>query len=94
MISSQKGKGGITADSPYALNVERVTNLVSGKMLYGHQGMAEGVLCSLYFDPETQFVFALVTNGCNVKAKDDHICALSRRLFELMRNSFAEGKGE
>ena len=89
MISSQKGKGGITADSPYALNVERVTNLVSGKMVYGHQGMAEGVLCSLYFDPETQFVFALVTNGCNVKAKEDHICTLSKRLFEMMYSAFA-----
>ena len=66
-----------------------MTNLVSGKLVYGHQGMAEGVLCSLYFDPETQFVFALVTNGCNVKAKEDHICTLSKRLFELMYSAFA-----
>ena len=89
MLSSQKGKGGITEDSPYGLNIERVTNLVSGKTVYGHQGMAEGVLCSLYFDPETQFVFALVTNGCNVKAKEDHICTLSKRLFEIMWNAYA-----
>lgn len=53
-------------------------------MLYGHQGLANGVLCSLYFDPETRFVFALVTNGCNVKMKDDRICRLSRNLFELL----------
>ena len=84
MISSQQGKGDITIDSPYGLNVERVTNLLSGKMVYGHQGLAEGVLCNLYFDPETQFVFALVTNGCNVKAKEDHICKLARDLFQMM----------
>ncbi len=90
MLSDQQGKGGITADSPYGLNVERVTNLLDGKMIYGHQGLAEGVLCSLYFDPETRFVFALVTNGCNVNAKDDHICALSRKLFEQMYGAFAE----
>ena len=90
MLSSQQGKGGITADSPYALNVERVTNLVSGKMLYGHQGMAEGVLCNLYFDPETRFVFALLTNGCNVKAKEDHICKLARSLFDLMRKTYSD----
>ncbi len=89
MTSSQLGKGGIETESPYALNVERVTNLVSGKMIYGHQGMAEGVLCSLYFDPETNFVYALLTNGCNVKAKDDHICRLSRELFELMWKTYA-----
>ena len=84
MISSQAGKGGITVDSPYGLNVERVTNLVSGKMLYGHQGMADAVLCNLYFDPETRFVFALVTNGCNTKAKEDRICLLARDLFGLL----------
>ena len=89
MLSSQKGKGGITEDSPYGLNIERVTNLVSGKTVYGHQGMAEGVLCSLYFDPETKFVFALLTNGCNVNAKEDHICTLSRKLFEMMWNAYA-----
>ena len=84
MISSQAGKGGISVDSPYGLNVERVTNLVSGKMLYGHQGMADAVLCNLYFDPETRFVFALVTNGCNTKAKEDRICLLARDLFGLL----------
>ena len=89
MFSSQQGKGGITADSPYALNVERVTNLVSGRLLYGHQGMANGVLCNLYFDPETRFVFALVTNGCNVKAKTDHICNLALDLFNIMWASYA-----
>ena len=82
MISSQQGKGGITVDSPYGLNVERVKNLISGKTLYGHQGMANGVLCNLYFDPETRFVFALVTNGTNVRAKED--------LFSLMWETYAK----
>ena len=89
MLSSQQGKGGITVDSPYGLNVERVTNLLRGKMLYGHQGMANGVLCNLYFDPETRFVFALLTNGTNVKAKEDRICLLARDLFNLMWNTYA-----
>ena len=88
MMSSQKGKGGITADSPYGLNVERVETLVKGKTIYGHQGMATGVLCNLYFDPETRFVFALVTNGCNVNAKSSRICLLARDLFSLMWNTY------
>lgn len=89
MISDQKGKGGIQADSPYGLNVERVTNLLPGHLFYGHQGMADGILCSLYFDPESRFVFALVTNGCNTNAKEDHICLLSRDLFELLWNQYS-----
>lgn len=89
MISSQKNKGGIVVDSPYGLNVERVTNLLDGKTLYGHQGLSEGVLCSLYFDPQTHFVFALLTNGCNVKSKQDHICLLARKMFEIMWTAYA-----
>ena len=88
MLSSQQGKGGITADSPYGLNVERVKTLISGKTLYGHQGMANGVLCNLYFDPETRFVFALVTNGTNVRNKGDRIVMLARNLFSLMWETY------
>lgn len=81
MIGPQEG---ITAATPYGLNVERVETLVKGKTVYGHQGMANGVLCNLYYDPETRFVFTLVTNGTNVKAKKDRICLLARDLFDLM----------
>ena len=70
--------------------MERIKNLLPDRLVYGHQGLSNGVLCSLYFDPETRFVFALVTNGCNVKAKQDRICLLSRDLFGLMWSSFAE----
>ncbi len=90
MMSSQAGKGSVKTDGPYGLNVERVTGLVEGKTVYGHQGMANGVLCSLYFDPETRFVFALVTNGCNVNAKQDRICLLSRELLSLMWDHFVQ----
>ena len=90
MISSQQGKGGIQADSPYGLNVERVKNLLQDHLIYGHQGVAGGVLCSLYFDPDTRFVFALLTNGCNVNAKKDRICMLSRELFELMWTAYVQ----
>lgn len=90
MLSSQKGKGGVAVDSPYGLNVERVVNLLPGRMIYGHQGLANGVLCSLYFDPETRFVFALLTNGCNVNAKQDRICMLSRDMFSLMWSACAQ----
>lgn len=87
MIAPQPG---ITEETPYGLNVERVTTLVSGKTVYGHQGMANGVLCNLYYDPETRFVFALLTNGTNVNAKKDHICMLARDLFDLMWKTYVE----
>ena len=90
MMSSQEGNGYVTVDSPYGLNIERVNNLLSGRLLYGHQGLANGILCNVYYDPESRFVFTLVTNGCN-SAKEDHIGILSRRLFDLLWSEYGSG---
>lgn len=87
MTSDQRGKGNITCKTPYGLCVNRVNNLLEGKMIYGHQGLSGGILCNLYFDPETRFVFAMVTNGSSVKM-DDHIGKLSRRLFAVAWENF------
>lgn len=87
MMSDQKGKGNITCETPYGLCVNRVDNLLKGKMIYGHQGLSEGILCNLYFDPETHFVFAMVTNGSSTNM-DDHIGKLSRKLFAIAWENF------
>lgn len=81
MLSSQQGKGGITADSPYGLCVHRVDSLLDDRMIYGHQGQSGGIVCNLYWDRESGFVFAMITNGCSSKM-DNYICKLSRRVFE------------
>ena len=90
MMASQKGIGGITADSPYGLNMWRLKSLVPDRIIYGHQGIGVGVLCDLFFDPETRFVFALVTNGCN-NSKDHDVGLLARQLFDLMWAFYVEG---
>lgn len=87
MMSSQMGKGVVTCDSPYGLCVNRVDNLLDDRMIYGHQGMTDYVICNLYFDPETEFVFALVTNGANNRM-NDHIGIISRKLFNLTWDKF------
>ena len=80
MMSSQEGKGNITIDSPYGLCIHREKTLIDGKTLYGHQGLQEGILCNIYFDPETRFVFVMLTNGCNSVMKN-HVGSLSRQMF-------------
>ncbi len=87
MCSSQRGKGGITVDSPYGLNMDRVTTLVDGKTVYGHQGNSGNILCNLYFDPETEFVFVLISNGTSVN-RDRNICKISRECFTLAWDAF------
>lgn len=87
MLADQQGQPNVTAATPYGLCVQRVDNLVEGKLLYGHQGMSEGVVCNLYWDEESQFVFAMITNGSSMNM-NDHIVLLSRKLFGMMWEQF------
>ena len=89
MMSSQLGKGVVTCDSPYGLCVNRVDNLMEDRMVFGHQGMTDYVICNVYWDPETDFVFAMVTNGADNRM-NDHIGRLSRKMYEAAWKAFVE----
>jgi CubicO group peptidase (beta-lactamase class C family) len=82
----------VTGDSPYGLFLQRETTLVDGQVFYGHQGLLSGVLCNVYFDPETQFCFVLLTNGCN-NVLQNHVGVLARRMFAFAYENFAADAG-
>ena len=94
MFSSQKGKGGITVDSPYGLNVVRTkfSKLFDKRQVYGHQGMIGNILTLVIFDPGTRFVFAM-TSVCrdpmnNQDRIDGGMRALGYNLLKLTWNEF------
>lgn len=89
MREDQKGRGGVTVQSPYGLCVNRIDNLLKDHMIYGHQGLANGMICNAYFDPETGFVFALITNGCS-QVLQDHISVIGRKMFEYTYSLWGE----
>ena len=99
MISSQKGKGGITVNSPYGLNIQRTSfsksKFLNDHMVYGHQGVIDDVLCAVIFDPETRFVFALVSvcrDPLNVQQKiDGGFRALPYNLLRALWMEFGAG---
>lgn len=93
MQADQNGQPGISVSSPYGLCVNRVDNLVEGRMLYGHQGMSGNIVCNIYYDPDSQFVFALVTNGSST-SMTDHICRISRRAFAKCWDTFVGTEDE
>ena len=80
MQADQNGQPHISVSSPYGLCVNRMQNLVKGRMIYGHQGLVGDTVCNIYYDPDTQFVFALVTNGSST-GMNDRIVKLSRKTF-------------
>ena len=83
MMDEQRGKGGITANTPYGLCVHHEKTLVNGKTLYGHQGLWNGILVNLYYDPETRFVFVFCSNGCHNRL-DNRVGKLTRRVFAVV----------
>lgn len=89
MLSSQVGKGGITTESEYGLNVARINapKLFPDRLLYGHQGRIDSTLCNLYFDPETRFVFAMVTNYCTPGAR---MYGIRRPAYTLLKRMVEE----
>ena len=87
MMSDQNGKGNITAETPYGLNIQREESLVEGRIIYGHQGMIENILTNVYYDPESRFVFVLLTNGCSNKL-DKRVAGITRKLFALAWETF------
>ena len=89
MMSSQKDQGSVTVDSPYGLCMHRVTTLLSDRMLYGHQGMSDGTLCNLYFDPQSRLVFVLITNGSSTK-QSDYVANLTRAVFKEVWDVWGE----
>ena len=75
---------GITSDSPYTFFTIHQDTLFEGRRVYGHQGTDEGIVCNLYYEPISQLVIAVMTNGCST-VRDDGIMSLTRRLAEIGR---------
>lgn len=86
MRADQTGVGDVYSDE-YGLFVKRVPNLLDGKMVYGHQGTSEGIVCNAYYIPEENFVFVLMTNGTS-SARNDGIMNIARQMFALMHAEF------
>ena len=78
---------GITEKSPYSFFCIRQEGLLKDRVLYGHQGTNEGIVCNLYFEPESELVFCVMTNGCR-SARDNGVVRLSRKLIELAASEF------
>lgn len=87
MMKEQRGKGGVTAKTPYGLCIHHETTLVNGKTFYGHQGLSNGILTNLYYDPENRFVFVFCSNGCHNQL-ENRVGKLTRRIFAVVWDAF------
>ena len=61
--------------------------MLTDRRVYGHQGTSEGIVCNLYFEPESQLVLCVMSNGCDT-VRDDGVMTLTRRLASIAENVY------
>lgn len=55
----------LTPESGYGMALRTIDNLIPGKAMTGHEGIAYGLYSAMYFQPQEQFGIVVITNGCN-----------------------------
>ncbi len=78
---------GITEKSPYNFFCIRQESVFTDRVVYGHQGTTEGIVCNLYFEPESQLVICVMTNGCRT-TRDNGVMRITRRLAEIAEDEY------
>lgn len=81
---------GITENTPYSFFTIRQDNLLEGRRVYGHQGTSDGVVCNLYYEPESRLVLCVMSNGC-ASVRDDGIMSITRRLAGIAEEAYLSG---
>ena len=55
----------LTPESGYGMSLRTIEDLIPGKAMTGHEGIAYGLYSAMYFQPQEQFGIVVITNGCN-----------------------------
>ena len=82
---------GITSKSPYSFFCIRQEGVFKDRTVYGHQGTNEGIVCNLYFEPESELVICVMTNGCR-SARDNGVIRITHKLAEIAENKYINNK--
>lgn len=60
----------LSEEEGYGLALRTISNLIEGKTLKGHNGVAYGLYSTMFFEPEEKFGIVVITNGCNTGYTD------------------------
>lgn len=61
-------------DENYGMAILRTNDLLKGQRLVGHDGLALGAYTAMYWHPEENYGFVVMTNGCT-GVSDNHVFA-------------------
>ncbi|WP_188507739.1 serine hydrolase domain-containing protein [Parapedobacter pyrenivorans] len=80
-----------TAESGYGMSLRTIDDLIPGKAMTGHEGVAYGLYSAMYFQPEEQFGIVVITNGCNTEfSHGDVINDFLLELYQSLYKNFLQ----
>ena len=64
---SQQMQVVISEEENYGMALETSTQLITGKTMIGHTGVAYGLYSIMFFEPKEKIGFVVISNGCDPK---------------------------
>ena len=83
MLTAQNYLGSVSCESGNGLFLNITQDEVDGRLLYGHGGKANGMLCAAYFDPTDRTGVVMLTNGCQNRSAYNGVGMLGRQILSL-----------
>ncbi len=94
MTSPQGGRGSVAGACANGLFMNIIeNNQVEGRLMFGHGGKANGMLCAAYFDPKDRTGVVMLTNGCNNRKTYNRVGMLGRAVMRVCYGELLDPDG-
>lgn len=77
----------ISNEEGYGLAIMNLDNLIPGKVMTGHTGVAYGLFSAMFFDRKEKFGFVVITNGTSA-GETDNINQVIKETINSLYNHF------
>ncbi len=75
----------------YGLAISTTKKLIAGKTMKGHTGVAYGLYSAMFFQPEEEFGFVVISNGCHPGYTDGYNTVMRKTIACLYESFIAAG---
>jgi CubicO group peptidase (beta-lactamase class C family) len=83
---SQQMQAIISEEENYGMALETTTQLIPGKTMIGHTGVAYGLYSLMFFEPKEKIGFIVISNGCDTKTINGFNAVLHQTVNSLYDN--------
>jgi CubicO group peptidase (beta-lactamase class C family) len=83
---SQQMQAIISEEESYGMALETSTQLIQGKTMIGHTGVAYGLYSLMFFEPKEKIGFVVISNGCDTKTINGFNAVLHQTVNSLYNN--------